>query len=239
MSTHAQNSNGGVLGMLKKIVASESFSGIFLFLCAVLAMIVANSPLGDMYRALWHFHWGFSWGGAPIELSMEHWINDVLMSFFFLVVGLEIKYELIYGALASFKKAAFPVLAALGGMVVPGLIYYSLNMGTPSENGFGIPMATDIAFALGVMLMLGSRVPVALKVFLVTLAVADDLGAIIVIAIFYTTNLQLEYLGAAVAILVLLVILGKLGVRSLVPYLVLGVPLWLCVHDMNAPFLSQ
>ncbi|MDE7217461.1 MAG: Na+/H+ antiporter NhaA, partial [Helicobacter sp.] len=138
MSTHAQNGNGGVLGMLKKIVASESFSGIFLFLCAVLAMIVANSPLGDMYRALWHFHWGFSWGGTPIELSMEHWINDVLMSFFFLVVGLEIKYELIYGALASFKKAAFPVLAALGGMVVPGLIYYSLNMGTHSENGFGI-----------------------------------------------------------------------------------------------------
>lgn len=230
MSTHAQNAQGGVLGMLKKIVSSESFSGIFLFLCAVLAMIVANSPLGDAYRALWHFHWGFSWGSTPIELSMEHWINDVLMSFFFLVVGLEIKYELIYGALASFKKAAFPVLAAIGGMVVPGLIYYALNAGTPSENGFGIPMATDIAFALGVMLMLGSRVPVALKVFLVTLAVADDLGAIIVIAIFYTTNLQLEYLGVAVAILVFLVILGKLGVRSLVPYLVLGVPLWLAVH---------
>lgn len=231
MSAHVQTvGDSSFVGMLKKFVQSESFSGIFLFLCAVLAMIVANSPFGDYYIKLWHISFGFSFGGMPIQLSLEQWINDVLMSFFFLVVGLEIKRELLYGALASFKKAAFPVIAAIGGMIAPGLIYYGLNVGTPSVNGFGIPMATDIAFALGVMLMLGSRVPVALKVFLVTLAVADDLGAIIVIAIFYTTNLGLEYLGVAAAILVVLMILNKLGVKSLVPYLVLGVPLWLAVH---------
>ncbi len=231
MSTHTQTvGDSGFIGVLRRFIKSESFSGIFLFICAVLAMIVANSPLSDFYKHLWHIQFGFSFNGMPIELHLEHWINDVLMSLFFLVVGLEIKRELLYGALASFKKAAFPVIAAVGGMVVPGLIYYVLNMGTPSVNGFGIPMATDIAFALGVMLMLGSRVPVALKVFLVTLAVADDLGAIIVIAIFYTTGLALEYLGLAVAILIILIIMGKMGVKSLVPYLILGVPLWLAVH---------
>ncbi|RAX57327.1 Na+/H+ antiporter NhaA [Helicobacter monodelphidis] len=248
MSDHVHSvGDKGFVGMLTRFIKSESFGGIFLFICAVLAMIVANSPLAEYYFHAKEVYIGFSvgekvadavnamshytvnWTGH-VGLSVEHWINDVLMAFFFLVVGLEIKREMMYGALASFKKAAFPVIAALGGMIVPGLIYYGFNIGTPSQNGFGIPMATDIAFALGVMLMLGSRVPAALKVFLVTLAVADDLGAIIVIAIFYTTTFQAFYLAIAAGIVVVLLIMNRMGVRSIAPYLILGVPLWLAVH---------
>ena len=167
----------GFLATFSKITKSESFAGILLLCCAVLAMIVANSPLSDAYAGLWKTQFGFSVNGHFIGMSLEHWINDVLMAFFFLVVGLEIKREVLFGELAGFKRAALPIIAALGGMVGPGLIYFALNGGTASEHGFGIPMATDIAFALGVLSTLGKRVSVSVKVFLVSLAVADDLGA--------------------------------------------------------------
>ncbi len=210
----------------------ETFSGVFLLACALLAMVIANSPLAHYYFELWEMPVGLSVGGHFIGFSLHHVINDVLMALFFLVVGLEIKREVLFGALCGFAKAAFPVVGALGGMMAPGLIYSLFNAGTPSISGFGIPMATDIAFALGAMLLLGRRVPVALKVFLVTLAVADDLGAIIVIALFYPSaeGLSLAWLGGAAAVVIALIALNKCGVRALKAYLALGVLLWVCVH---------
>ncbi|WP_104712115.1 sodium/proton antiporter NhaA [Helicobacter cetorum] len=218
-------------GILKNFIKSESFGGIFLFLNAVMAMIVANSFLKEYYFALWHTPFGFQVGDFFIGFSLHHWIDDVLMALFFLMIGLEIKRELLFGELSDFKKASFPVIAAIGGMVVPGLIYFSLNANTPSHHGFGIPMATDIAFALGVIMLLGKRVPVALKVFLITLAVADDLGAIVVIAVFYTTNLKLAWLFGALGVILVLMLLNRLNVRALTPYLLLGVLLWFFVHS--------
>ena len=221
----------GFLATFSKITKSESFAGILLLCCAVLAMIVANSPLSDAYAGLWKTQFGFSVNGHFIGMSLEHWINDVLMAFFFLVVGLEIKREVLFGELAGFKRAALPIIAALGGMVGPGLIYFALNGGTASEHGFGIPMATDIAFALGVLSTLGKRVSVSVKVFLVSLAVADDLGAIIVIALFYSSGIALEWLLVSAGIVVVLIILNKMGVKALTPYMVLGVFLWIAVHN--------
>ncbi|AFI03406.1 sodium/proton antiporter NhaA [Helicobacter cetorum] len=218
-------------GILKNFIKSESFGGVFLFLNAVMAMIVANSFLKEYYFALWHTPFGFQVGDFFIGFSLHHWIDDVLMALFFLMIGLEIKRELLFGELSDFKKASFPVIAAIGGMVVPGLIYFSLNANTPSHHGFGIPMATDIAFALGVIMLLGKRVPVALKVFLITLAVADDLGAIVVIAVFYTTNLKLAWLFGALGVILALMLLNRLNVRALTPYLLLGVLLWFFVHS--------
>lgn len=215
-----------------EFIRAESFSGILLFLCAVCAMVVANSPLSEWYFWLWNENLGFSFGEHFYGFSLHHWINDVLMAIFFLMVGLEIKREVLFGDLSGFKKAAFPVIGALGGMVVPAIIYFSLNVGTESWHGFGIPMATDIAFALGVILLLGKRVPMALKVFLVTLAVADDLGAIVVIATAYPSpeGLHLGWLLGAACVIGFLVLLNKQGVRNLSVYLGVGVLLWFCVH---------
>ena len=221
----------GFLATFSKITQSESFAGILLLCCAVLAMIVANSPLSDTYAGLWKTQFGFSINGTFIGMSLEHWINDVLMAFFFLVVGLEIKREVLFGELAGFKRAALPIIAALGGMVGPGLIYFALNGGTASEHGFGIPMATDIAFALGVLSTLGKRVSVSVKVFLVSLAVADDLGAIIVIALFYSSGIALEWLLVSAGIVAVLIILNKMGIKALTPYMILGVFLWIAVHN--------
>lgn len=221
----------GFLATFSKMTQSESFAGILLLCCAVLAMIVANSPLSDAYAELWKTQFGFSINGTFIGMNLEHWINDVLMAFFFLVVGLEIKREVLFGELAGFKRAALPIIAALGGMIGPGLIYFALNVGTASEHGFGIPMATDIAFALGVLSTLGKRVSVSVKVFLVSLAVADDLGAIIVIALFYSSGIALEWLLVSAGIVAVLIILNKMGVKALTPYMVLGVLLWIAVHN--------
>lgn len=228
METKSQNS---LIAFFSKITKSESFAGILLLCCAVLAMIVANSPWGDSYAALWKTKFGFDVNGVFIGMSLEHWINDVLMAFFFLVVGLEIKREVLFGELAGFKRAALPIIAALGGMIGPGIIYFTLNAGTPSEHGFGIPMATDIAFALGVLSALGKRVSISVKVFLVSLAVADDLGAIIVIALFYSSGISFEWLAVAVGIVAVLVALNKAGIKALTPYMILGVLLWIAVHN--------
>ena len=228
METKSQNS---LIAFFSKITKSESFAGILLLCCAVLAMIVANSPWGDSYAALWKTKFGFDVNGVFIGMSLEHWINDVLMAFFFLVVGLEIKREVLFGELAGFKRAALPIIAALGGMIGPGIIYFTLNAGTPSEHGFGIPMATDIAFALGVLSALGKRVSISVKVFLVSLAVADDLGAIIVIALFYSSGISFGWLAVAAGIVAVLIVLNKMGVKALTPYMILGVCLWLAVHN--------
>ena len=214
-----------------RFVKSESFSGVFLFISMVLALLVANSGLSSLYFSFWHMDFGFVFNDKFVGFDMQSWVNDVLMSFFFLMVGLEIKREFLTGELSGLQKAAFPVLAAIGGMIAPAIIYTGLNMGSASVHGFGIPMATDIAFALGVVLMLGKRVPFALKVFLVTLAVVDDLGAIVVIAVVYTSEILWGYLGVAGGIVAVLVLLNRFGVKSLYPYLILGVLLWLAFHE--------
>lgn len=199
--------------------ASEKTSGILLILCTILSLGIANSHLGPAYLGFWHAN--------VAGLSIEHWVNDALMAVFFLFVGLELERELYNGELSNFRNALLPIFAAIGGIGVPALIHYTLNFGTPTQAGTGIPMATDIAFALGVLALLGSRVPASLKVFLTALAVMDDLGAIIVIAIFYTQQFSFVYLLSALAVFGLLMVLNRiLRVMSLLPYLLGGALMW-------------
>ncbi len=220
-----------VIDIITEFVRKESFGGILLFLTAFLAMLVANSPFAEEYFSFWKTPFGLAFGEYTLTLDMTHWVNDGLMALFFLMVGLEIKRELLVGELSEIRKASFPVVAAIGGMVIPALIYILLNNGTPSSDGFGVPMATDIAFALGVLMLLGERVPLQLKVFLVTLAVVDDLGAILVIAIFYSHGIDFFYLGLAGAVTVALGLMNYFGVKKLLPYLLLGVALWDFIHN--------
>lgn len=197
---------------------SEKSSGIVLIFCTILSLLVANSAFGPAYLDFWHI--------KVAGLSLEHWANDALMAVFFLFVGLELERELYVGELSNFRKALLPIIAAAGGIVVPAGIHYAFNADMPTQAGAGIPMATDIAFALGVLALLGSRVPASLKVFLTALAVMDDLGAIVVIAIFYTTQFSPAYLLAAFAVFGVLIILNRLRVMSLLPYLLGGVLMW-------------
>lgn len=198
---------------------SETAGGILLLVCTAISLILTNSPLGENYLSFWRTDIG--------GLRLEHWINDALMAIFFLLIGLELERELYSGELSSFKDALLPIFAAVGGMAAPALVHFWLNAGTPTQIGIGIPMATDIAFALGVLALLGERVPAALKVFVVAFAVIDDLGAIAVIAVFYTANLALGYLAAAVAVWLVLFALNRLArVLSLLPYLLGGALMW-------------
>lgn len=197
---------------------SEKSSGIVLIACTILSLAIANSSFGPVYLDFWHIQLA--------GMSLEHWTNDALMAVFFLFVGLELERELYVGELSNFRKALLPIVAAIGGIVVPATIHFTLNADTPTQAGAGIPMATDIAFALGVLALLGNRVPASLKVFLTALAVMDDLGAIIVIAIFYTTQFSLAYLCGALAVFGLLIVLNRLRVMSLLPYLLGGALMW-------------
>ncbi|MBD0373001.1 MAG: Na+/H+ antiporter NhaA [Pyrinomonadaceae bacterium] len=203
----------------KNFFDSEKSSGILLILCTVISLVITNSFFGGSYLNFWHSYVG--------GLSLEHWVNDALMAVFFLLIGLELERELYVGELSDFRNALLPIVAAIGGICLPALIHLLLNYGTPAQAGIGIPMATDIAFALGVLALLGRRVPASLKVFLTALAVMDDLGAIIVIALFYTTKLSLLYLAGALIIFALLVALNRFfRVMSLIPYLLGGVLMW-------------
>ena len=204
----------------------ESASGILLLLAAVVALVWANSPLAESYFGLWETKMTVAVADFAIAKPLLLWINDGLMAIFFFVVGLEIKREILVGELASPKKASLTVMAAIGGMVVPALIYAAFNVGGPGSAGWGIPMATDIAFALGVLALLGSRVPVALKVFVTAVAIVDDLGAVLVIAAFYTAKLSVAMLGVGAAFLAVLVLLNLSGVRRTWPYALLGLGLW-------------
>lgn len=198
---------------------SEKSSGVLLLICTVTSLALANSPVGPAYLGFWH--------QALAGLSVEVWINDGLMAIFFLLIGLELEREFYNGELANFKTALLPIFAAVGGIVVPALIHFSLNAGTATQAGMGIPMATDIAFALGVLAILGSRVPASLKIFLTALAIIDDLGAIIVIAFFYTSKLFVWYLGGALLVWVILLGLNHLfKVMSMIVYLLGGVVMW-------------
>ena len=209
----------GLSTTFKQFVDSEKASGIVLIGCTILSLLLANSIIGASYMGVWHR----SIGG----LSFEHWINDGLMTIFFLLIGLELERELYSGELAEVKNALLPICAAIGGMTVPALIHLGINGGTPTQAGVGIPMATDIAFALGVLAILGNRVPASLKVFVVAFAIMDDLGAVVVIAAFYSPHLSLWHLTGAVGVWSLLAVLNHVfRVMSLVPYLLGGLLLW-------------
>jgi NhaA family Na+:H+ antiporter len=200
---------------------SEKASGFILIGCTLLSIGLANSAWGATYLHFWHT----SLGG----LTVEHWINDGLMAIFFLLVGLEIERELYIGELSKFRQAFLPVMAAIGGMLLPAFIHYLFNSNTPYASGFGIPMATDIAFALGILSLAGKAVPAALKIFLAALAIIDDLGAILVIALFYTEQLSLQYLLIALGIFAVLFWAGKKGFSVLSVYLLAGIVMWYCM----------
>src|SRR5215203_19651 len=205
----------------------QSSGGILLILATVVALVWANSPWGDSYAALWGSKLTVGLGDLSLSKDLTHWINDGLMAIFFLVVGLEIKRELLVGELSSLRSAALPVAAAVGGAVIPALIYLAINAGTEGSPGWGIPMATDIAFALGVLGLLGERAPVGLKVFLTALAIVDDIVAVLVIALFYTSEISWGALGSGGLFLAALVVANLIGVGRTLVYAVLGIGLWL------------
>ena len=201
---------------------SEKVSGIILLLCTVLSLTLSNSSIGQNYLHLFHFE--------VAHKSIEFWVNDGLMTIFFLLVGLEIEREVYIGELSDIRKSLLPAIAAIGGMLVPALIHFSMNSGTSTQSGFGIPMATDIAFSLAILSLLGKRVPASLKVFLTALAIIDDLGAIVVIALFYTKGFSLLYFGIAMGLFGLMLILNQVKVYRIWLYLIIGVVMWFCMY---------
>lgn len=220
-----------VVRPVQRFLRTEIASGIVLLVAAVVALVWANSPAADSYQALWETPFAISLGGLTIAETLGHWVNDLLMALFFFVVGLEIKRELVHGELRDPKAALLPLLCALGGMVVPALIYTAINLGGPGVNGWGIPMATDIAFAIGILALVGSRAPAGLKVFLLTLAIVDDIGAIMVIAAFYSDGVSALWLAVAALTVVAIVVLKRLQVRPLAPYVVAAAVLWFAVYS--------
>lgn len=216
---------------LQQFVHTEQTGGIVLLAAAILAMAAANSPWSEEYFALLHRPLTVDLGFVRLAEDVQHWVNDALMVLFFFTVGVEIKRELVRGELAGARRAALPAVAALGGMVVPALIYVAFNAGGPGMAGWGIPMATDIAFALGVLALLGRRIPHQARAFLLALAIADDIGAILVIAVFYTGQLSFGALGIGAAILGTIVLLIRVGMKSVVVYTMLGAAFWLAVYE--------
>lgn len=214
---------------LQQFIRTESSGGLVLIATALLAIAWANSPWGDSYFNLWERHAGLGWGAWVLDKSLSHWVNDGLMVLFFLLVGLELKREWVQGQLSSMRQAVLPISTALGGMLVPALIFLLLNIDADNRRGWGIPMATDIAFALAVMALAGARVPAGLKVLLTALAIVDDLGAVLVIALFYTSHINGIALLAAGGILLVLWALNRYRVQWLWVYLLLGIGLWLAV----------
>ena len=204
--------------IFKQFISSEKSGGILLIFCTLVSLLLANSSLGVQYLHFWHV--------SIANQPLEYWINDGLMTVFFLLIGLELEREVYNGELSSIKSALLPISGALGGMIVPALIYLFINWGTDTQSGAGIPMATDIAFALGILSLLGNKVPISLKIFLTALAVIDDLGAILVIAFFYTEEVFWGNLGIAMAIFGLMLLLNRLKVHNMIPYLILGVIMW-------------
>ncbi len=205
---------------------SEKNSGLLLIVCTLLSLIMANSVFSEQYIQFWHHHISISLFNLELNYSLEHWINDGLMTIFFLLVGLEIERELYEGELHPVKNAILPIVAAIGGMLAPALIYSLINFNLPTIKGFGIPMATDIAFSLVLLSLVGNRVPFSLKVLLTALAIIDDLGAIFVIAFFYGKKIQWFYLMLSISIFIILLLMNRLKIYRLTPYLILGIPMW-------------
>ena len=215
---------------LRDFLKAESAGGVVLMIAAAVALIWANSPLAGAYAAVLNAEIALTVGGAGIEKPALLWINDGLMAVFFFLIGLEVKREVLTGQLSSWKQSSLPLFAALGGMLLPALVFAAINWNNP-ENlaGWAIPAATDIAFALGILALLGSRVPVALKALLLAIAVIDDIGAIVIIALFYTPGVELAMLAAAGAVLAVLALIGRARVGSSLPYVLLGIALWFFV----------
>ena len=205
-------------------------AGVLLLLATLLAVALTNSPLGPGFAAFWEQDFGLTFGDGNFRMSLQHWVNDGLLTIFFLVVGLEIKREFTVGHLASRRSAALPIAAAIGGMVVPALLYWLVIPQGPWSHGWGVPMATDTAFAVALIVMMGERVPIELRIFLTAAAIVDDIGAIVVVALFYSGDLQFGYLAAAAAMTGALALLNRSHVYRVPPYVLLGIALWACVH---------
>ena len=218
-----------LLTPLEEFIHRQTTSGVLLMLCAGIALYLANSHWSDAYHHLLEMPFSIGWQDLSLSMSVHHWINDGFMALFFFVIGLELKREILVGELAEPVQALLPVIAAVGGMLVPALTYLALNPDGHTLNGWGIPMATDIAFAIGTLALLGSRVPQSLLTFLIALAIVDDLGAVLVIAVFYTESLDVVALAAAAMVLVLLISLNLGGIRRPLPYVLLGLLLWLAM----------
>ncbi|MBW3628839.1 MAG: Na+/H+ antiporter NhaA [Gemmatimonadetes bacterium] len=218
-----------ILRPFLRFIHAETSGGIVLLVATVGALIWANSTWASSYHHLWELPVGLRFGAWDLSMTLHHFINDGLMAVFFLFVGLEIKREMLVGELASFRAAALPIAAAAGGMLIPAALYTALNLGGPGASGWGIPMATDIAFALGILALMGPRVPLGLKVFLAALAIVDDLGAVLVIAIFYTADLDVGALGTAAGVFFALLAMNRLGVRHAAAYGLVGLFLWFAV----------
>ena len=214
------------LEVFKRFFRSGQVGGFLLLICVAISILIANTASKEGFESFLQTKLGF----GAVNYSILAWINDALMAIFFLLVGLEIKRELLEGELSSLKKASLPVIAALGGMIVPASIYFLFNKGTESASGWGIPMATDIAFALAIIAMLGKSVPTSLKIFLAALAIVDDLGAILVIAVFYTNQIHFDYLLMAGGVMVILGLMNYFGVKNLFFYLIPGIFLWYFIH---------
>jgi Na+:H+ antiporter, NhaA family len=216
---------------VREFIHTESSSGIVLLMAAAIALIWANSPYGGSYFDLWHTEIALELGSIRRTIDLQHFVNEALMALFFFVVGLEIKRELVVGELRSWKRAALPAFAALGGMVVPALLFLALNVGQAGSKGWGVPMATDIAFAVGVLALLGSRVPSNLKIFLLTLAIVDDIGAIVVIAVVYSGDVDLTALATAAGLLGLMGLLRRFRVDWMPAFVVLGLLVWAATYE--------
>ena len=213
----------------EQFIHDEAAGGLILMFCAVVALIIANTDLLPAYQHLLHTHFAISFGDIALDKSLHHWINDGLMALFFLLVGLEIKREILDGELTDLKQAVLPLAGAVGGMLVPALFYVAFNYGTDTIMGWGIPMATDIAFAVGVLVLLGARVPTTLLTFLVALAIVDDLGAVIVIAVFYTEQIAVTPMMYGALFVGVLILMNLLGIRRILPYLLVGTLLWVAL----------
>ncbi len=218
------------LTVFKNFVKSNNFGGILLFLCVILSLIVANSPLSNALQNILDTTLGYENESIHLKYSVSLWINDGFMALFFLLVGLEIKREIVEGELSSPKKALLPILCAIGGAIVPAIIFLLFNNGTETVSGWAIPMATDIAFALAVISLLDKRIPISLKIFLAALAIVDDLIAILVIAFFYSSGIQLGYLGYAAVAMLVLIAMNRFKVKNPYLYLIPGIFIWYFVH---------
>jgi Na+:H+ antiporter, NhaA family len=216
---------------VQRFLDTEAAGGVVLLVAAVVALAWASSPWSASYEQLWSTELTVGTAGVHLTESLRHWVNDLAMGLFFFVAGLEIKRELVHGDLRKARTAMLPILCAVGGMVVPALLFLAFNAGGPGVRGWGIPMATDIAFSVGVLALVGRRTPASLKVFLLTLAIVDDIGAIVVIALFYSSGVSLAWLAGAAGIVVAIAVLKRIGVRSLVPYVVLAAALWLVTFE--------
>ncbi len=215
-----------ILTPFEEFIHRQTTSGLLLMGTALLALVLANSPYADAYTHIIHTKIGISFGEWSLNMSLQHWVNDGLMALFFFVVGLELKREMLVGEMAELRNAVLPISAAIGGMLVPALIYYAINPQGDAAIGWGIPMATDIAFAVGTLALLASRVPKALITFLVALAIVDDLGAVMVIAIFYTDTIALLPLFISIGLFLLLLLFNVIGIRKTLPYFIVAVLLW-------------